>query len=65
MKVVLEEMDPRLQLELAQIEGIVASDGMAVQRGFKLATLHGPARSLLTSERLILNFLGHLWELLR
>ncbi len=60
VKVVLEEMDPRLQFEPAQIEGKVACDGMAVQRGLKLATLHGPARSLLTAERWVLNFLGRL-----
>jgi nicotinate-nucleotide pyrophosphorylase (carboxylating) len=60
VKVVLEEMDPRLQFEPAQIDGKVASDGMAVQHGLKLATLHGPARSLLTAERLVLNFLGRL-----
>ncbi len=53
-------MDPRLQFEPAEIGGKAASDGMAVQSGSKLATVIGPTRSLLTAERLILNFLGRL-----
>ncbi len=60
VKVVLDEMDPRLQFEPAEIGGKAASDGMAVQSGSKLAVIIGPARSLLTAERLILNFLGRL-----
>lgn len=35
-------------------------DGAAVQPGQVLATLSGPARSLLSAERVALNFLGHL-----
>jgi nicotinate-nucleotide pyrophosphorylase (carboxylating) len=33
---------------------------MSVERGMVLATIEGPARSLLTAERLMLNFLGRL-----
>ena len=38
----------------------VAADGDAVVAGALLATIEGPARSLLTAERVALNFLGHL-----
>jgi nicotinate-nucleotide pyrophosphorylase (carboxylating) len=41
------------------VEGLVR-DGAAVQIGDVLARLHGPARSLLSAERVALNFLGHL-----
>jgi nicotinate-nucleotide pyrophosphorylase (carboxylating) len=37
-----------------------AADGDAVAPGALLATIEGPARSLLTGERVALNFLGHL-----
>ncbi len=37
-----------------------ASDGDAIGQGQQIALLSGPARDLLTSERLILNFLGRL-----
>ena len=37
-----------------------AQDGDVVQAGMKLASLRGPARSLLSAERTALNFLGHL-----
>lgn len=37
-----------------------AQDGDRVQPGAPLLTLEGPARSLLTAERVALNFLGHL-----
>jgi nicotinate-nucleotide pyrophosphorylase (carboxylating) len=36
------------------------ADGDAVTAGALLATIEGPARSLLTGERVALNFLGHL-----
>ena len=38
----------------------VVSDGAAVQRGDTLATLEGPARSMLTAERVMLNLLSRL-----
>ncbi len=45
----------------SQVETIDASDdGSAVATGSRLAVLAGPARSLLTCERLILNLLGRL-----
>jgi nicotinate-nucleotide pyrophosphorylase (carboxylating) len=37
-----------------------ASDGASVDAGAKLAVIEGPARGLLTAERVALNFLGHL-----
>ena len=37
-----------------------AADGDTVVAGTLLATIEGPARSLLTAERVALNFLGHL-----
>jgi nicotinate-nucleotide pyrophosphorylase (carboxylating) len=37
-----------------------AADGDTVAAGALLATIEGPARSLLTAERVALNFLGHL-----
>jgi len=37
-----------------------ADDGQAVQSGEPVATIQGPARSLLQAERLVLNFLGRL-----
>jgi len=52
--VVLDEMD--ITAEFAP----QVSDGEAVQAGAVLATLRGPARDLLTSERIILNLLGRL-----
>jgi nicotinate-nucleotide pyrophosphorylase (carboxylating) len=47
-------MDPRLEWEEQVSEGAVVQPGQAV------AAIHGPARSLLTSERTLLNFLGRL-----
>jgi nicotinate-nucleotide pyrophosphorylase (carboxylating) len=38
----------------------VIADGDAVAAGAVLATLEGPARAILTGERVALNFLGHL-----
>ena len=38
----------------------VMADGDAVEAGAPLATIAGPAHSLLTGERVALNFLGHL-----
>lgn len=53
-EIVVEQMDSRLSLTLH------ASDGDYVDRDSRVATLSGPVRSLLTAERPILNFIGHL-----
>jgi nicotinate-nucleotide pyrophosphorylase (carboxylating) len=47
-------------MEVCAVDGKTARDGMMVQPGAKLAIFAGPARSLLTAERLILNFVGRL-----
>jgi nicotinate-nucleotide pyrophosphorylase (carboxylating) len=47
-------VDPSLHFTAA------VADGDAVDAGALLATIEGPARSLLTGERVALNFLGHL-----
>ena len=47
-------VDPALRFTAA------AADGDAVEAGTLLATIEGPARGLLTGERVALNFLGHL-----
>lgn len=49
-----EEFDPRVQVEL------LVADGTVVQPGQLVARLDGPARSLLSAERVALNFLGRL-----
>ncbi len=38
----------------------IAHDGMSVEKGMELGVLQGNARDLLTAERTILNFVGHL-----
>lgn len=43
----------------AKVE-IHAMDGSQVSRGDVIATIAGPARAILTGERVVLNFLGHL-----
>jgi nicotinate-nucleotide pyrophosphorylase (carboxylating) len=53
-KLVLEEYDPRIAWSP------LAADGQPVVAGQPLATLSGPARSLLAAERPLLNLLGHL-----
>src|SRR5512135_701781 len=47
-------LDERISTEL------LVRDGTAVQPNDVLARLSGPARSLLSAERVALNFLGHL-----
>jgi nicotinate-nucleotide pyrophosphorylase (carboxylating) len=47
-------LDKRIAVEL------LVQDGAAVQAGDELLRLQGPARSLLSAERVALNFLGHL-----
>ncbi len=53
-KLVLEEYDRRIEWT-PHVE-----DGQTVERGSRVATIRGPARSLLTAERPLLNLLGHL-----
>ncbi|MGZ5922270.1 MAG: nicotinate-nucleotide diphosphorylase, partial [Rhizomicrobium sp.] len=47
-------IDPSLAFDIA------APDGSAVESGSLLATVRGPARAILTGERVALNFAGHL-----
>lgn len=54
LRIVLDEMDITAELQL------LASDGDAVSGGTIVATIAGPARDLLTSERTLLNLLGRL-----
>jgi nicotinate-nucleotide pyrophosphorylase (carboxylating) len=54
VRVALAEMESQIEMSDA------VADGRAVEAGSRLATLSGPARSLLTCERLILNLLGRL-----
>lgn len=53
-RLAFELIDPRIGLD------IVIADGSAVQAGETIALLRGPARGILTAERVALNFLGHL-----
>lgn len=52
--VVIDEMDRRVKFQP------LVTDGTVVERGTVLANIEGPARSLLTAERPMLNFVGHL-----
>ncbi len=47
-------IEPRLAIDVAR------PDGSALSPGDVIATISGPARGLLTGERVALNFLGHL-----
>ncbi len=49
-----ELVDARITVDVAR------PDGSRVEPGSGIATVHGPARGLLTGERVALNFLGHL-----
>ncbi len=51
---VFHQLDERVVVEL------LVQDGAAVQAGQRVAHLNGPARSILSAERVALNFLGHL-----
>lgn len=53
-RVALDEYDPRIEFEA------MADEGAQVEAGAAIALLRGPARSLLTSERPMLNLLGRL-----
>lgn len=53
-EIVCEQMDARLLLAAR------VNDGDRVEPGAVVATLSGPARSMLTAERTILNFIGRL-----
>jgi len=48
------------EMEIPEIWEPLAKDGQIVAAGTKLAVLRGSARDLLTSERLLLNFIGRL-----
>ena len=48
------------EMEISEIWEPLAKDGQMVTAGTRLASLRGSARDLLTSERLILNFIGRL-----
>jgi nicotinate-nucleotide pyrophosphorylase (carboxylating) len=52
--VVADEMDKALSFELR------ANEGASISAGQEMAILHGPVRSMLAAERLILNVLGRL-----
>jgi nicotinate-nucleotide pyrophosphorylase (carboxylating) len=47
-------IDPAIQMT------IIEPDGRHVKPGSRIATITGPARGMLTAERVALNFLGHL-----
>jgi nicotinate-nucleotide pyrophosphorylase (carboxylating) len=47
-------VDPAIRID------VLVPDGEAIQEGQRIAILEGPARGLLTGERVALNFLGHL-----
>jgi len=51
---VYAQVDPRVQVEL------LVDEGTSITPGTRVAIIHGPARSLLTGERVALNFLQHL-----
>jgi nicotinate-nucleotide pyrophosphorylase (carboxylating) len=50
----LRLIDPSAEFDVA------LGDGAAAQKGEHIGTLHGSARGLLTAERTMLNFIGHL-----
>jgi len=58
--VIIDEMDDRVRIDPPSPGESRIGDGTHVERGTRLGILSGPARSLLTAERLILNFLGRL-----
>ncbi|MBN9486182.1 MAG: carboxylating nicotinate-nucleotide diphosphorylase [Alphaproteobacteria bacterium] len=47
-------VEPEIEIEIER------PDGTRLQPGDRLATIEGPARGVLTAERVALNFLGHL-----
>ena len=53
-EIAFQLVDPSVQFHLVQ------QDGSAVEVGAVLASIKGPARAILTGERVALNFLGHL-----
>lgn len=48
------------QLDPAVVVSRAVADGMSVRQGERIATVSGPARPILTGERVALNFLGRL-----
>ena len=53
-EIAFQLIDPSLRFEIAK------PDGSAVETSETLAAISGPARAILTGERVALNFLGHL-----
>lgn len=53
-EIAFELMDPNISVE------ILTPDGETAEPGQRIATVNGPARGILTAERVALNFLGHL-----
>jgi nicotinate-nucleotide pyrophosphorylase (carboxylating) len=53
-QIIIDEMDRRVTFQP------LVNDGAVIERGTVLANIEGPARSLLTIERPMLNFVGHL-----
>ncbi|HKD48861.1 MAG TPA: carboxylating nicotinate-nucleotide diphosphorylase [Rhizomicrobium sp.] len=53
-EIAFQLVDPYVVFEVA------CADGSAVKAGETLATASGPTRAILTAERVVLNFLGHL-----
>lgn len=53
-RLAFELIDPAIDISIAK------ADGAAVAPGDLIATVSGPARGILTAERVALNFLGHL-----
>ncbi|HXR95407.1 MAG TPA: carboxylating nicotinate-nucleotide diphosphorylase [Rhizomicrobium sp.] len=53
-EITFQLIDPSLRFEIAK------PDGSAVETSETLAAISGPARAILTGERVALNFLGHL-----
>ena len=60
VELIIDEMDARMHFDPPSPGELRMSGGTHVERGTRLGLLSGPARSLLTVERLILNFLGRL-----
>lgn len=54
VKEAFAQIDPAVEVTLLQ------QDGAKLSEGGQIARLHGPARSILTAERVALNFLGQL-----
>jgi len=60
VQMVIDEMDRRMQFQPTAIGDKKSCEGIPVKPGTILGQIEGPARSLLTAERLMLNFVGRL-----